>query len=132
MVKREKHQGKKLTELLKSLQGKIPKKLPFPAKLLQLDLKQTEDKRIIRQLAINTHYAGYLEREKKSIHRLQRLEEWVIPHDFDYNSITGLRTEARLKLTKVAPSSLAQAGRIDGVTPAEITLLQVHLKRRQG
>ena len=85
--------------------------------------------KVLQELAINAHYDGYLERESDSIKRLQKLELWKIPADFDYNTITGLRNESRAKLTKAAPSTLAQAARLDGVTPSEIGLLQVHLTR---
>ena len=74
---------------------------------------------------------GYLERESDSIKRLQKLELWKIPADFDYNTIPGLRNESRAKLIKAAPSTLAQAARLDGVTPSEIGLLQIHLTRQK-
>ena len=60
---------------------------------------------------------------------MQSLEKWRIPQAFDYQKIPGLRNESRAKLIKVAPLTLAQAARIDGVTPAEIALLQIHLAR---
>ena len=60
---------------------------------------------------------------------LRALENWRIPETLDYDLIPGLRNESRMKLKKVAPASLSQASRIDGVTPAEIALLQVHISR---
>ena len=86
---------------------------------------------MLRQLAIRAHYEGYLKREEQSVAKLNALEAWRIPEDFDYESIKGLRNESRMKLIKTRPTSLAQAGRIDGVTPSEIALLQVHLMRRR-
>ena len=83
---------------------------------------------IRRQLAVAAHYEGYIEQEMKAAQKLRQLENWRIPEGFDYD-MPGLRNEARLKLRKVRPDTLAQAARIDGVTPAEISLLQVHLKR---
>lgn len=88
-------------------------------------------RRVLRQLAIRAHYEGYLKREEQSVAKLNALEAWRIPEDFDYESIKGLRNESRMKLIKTRPTSLAQAGRIDGVTPSEIALLQVHLMRRR-
>ncbi|MFT5127013.1 MAG: tRNA uridine 5-carboxymethylaminomethyl modification enzyme [Rhodothermales bacterium] len=84
---------------------------------------------IRRQLAVEAHYEGYIQQEKSQAKSLQQLEHWRIPEGFDYD-MPGLRNEARIKLRKVRPDTLAQAARIDGVTPAEISLLQVHLKRQ--
>lgn len=84
-----------------------------------------------RQLAIEAHYEGYIQQEKQRVANLQSLESWTIPGAFAYD-FPGLRNESRMKLEKVRPETLAQAARIDGVTPAEIALLQVHLKRRAG
>ena len=85
----------------------------------------------MRQLAIRSHYEGYLKREEQAVEKLHSLEAWRIPEDFDYESIKGLRNESRMKLIRTRPTSLAQAGRIDGVTPSEIALLQVHIMRRR-
>jgi tRNA uridine 5-carboxymethylaminomethyl modification enzyme len=84
-----------------------------------------------RQLEIEAHYEGYIKQEAQRAATLQRLDKWRIPKDFTYD-MPGLRNESRLKLAKVRPETLAQAARIDGVTPAEIALLQVHLKRKAG
>jgi tRNA uridine 5-carboxymethylaminomethyl modification enzyme len=84
-----------------------------------------------RQLEIEAHYEGYIKQEAQRAATLQRLDKWRIPRDFTYD-MPGLRNESRLKLDKVRPETLAQAARIDGVTPAEIALLQVHLKRKAG
>lgn len=126
-----KYEGKSLSALLGEMKGKVdPELIPFPIDLLGLDLVDSEDMRIFNHLVIHAHYKGYLEREDFAVKKLQKLEEWKIPSDFDYDTITGLRNESRMKLNNVLPTTLAQAGRIDGVTPAEIALLQVHLKRR--
>jgi len=84
--------------------------------------------RAAEQLEIEAHYDGYTERQMAQAETLHRLEAWAIPASFSY-AIRGIRTEARLKLEKRRPRTLAQAARIDGVTPAEISLLQVHLAR---
>ncbi|MCF6177716.1 MAG: tRNA uridine-5-carboxymethylaminomethyl(34) synthesis enzyme MnmG [Victivallaceae bacterium] len=128
-----KHQGKTLSDNLKQLRGIYQPDitpLPFPVELLELEsVSAHEANRVIEQLAVNAHYEGYLKREERSIGRLQTLENWKIAAEFDYDAITGMRNESRMKLKQVKPTTLAQAGRIDGVTPAEIALLQVHLKR---
>ncbi len=82
-----------------------------------------------RQLEIEAHYEGYIRQEVAQASSLKQLERWKIPGDFTYD-MPGLRNEARTKLDKVKPDTLAQAARIDGVTPSEIAILQVHLKRR--
>jgi len=123
----EKYENQTIQGRLKSLGGIVPQKLDFP--LPYLDLSTHEDRRILRQLIISSHYEGYIERELRSVKNLQKLELWKIPKDFNYDAITGLRNESRMKLSKILPGTLAQASRIDGVTPAEISLLQVHLKR---
>ena len=83
---------------------------------------------VCRQLEIEAHYEGYIEQEKNQAKSLQKLTEWKIPSGFGYD-MPGLRNESRLKLQRIKPDTLAQAARIDGVTPAEIALLQVHIKR---
>ncbi|HCE46364.1 MAG TPA: tRNA uridine-5-carboxymethylaminomethyl(34) synthesis enzyme MnmG [Lentisphaeria bacterium] len=125
--KMEKHNGQTIFEHLKSLAGDVSAKIGFP--IGDLDISQEEDRRILRQLVITAHYHGYIERELKSVKNLQKLENWKIPADFNYDAVLGLRNESRMKLGKILPSTLAQASRIDGVTPSELTLLQVHLKR---
>jgi tRNA uridine 5-carboxymethylaminomethyl modification enzyme len=85
--------------------------------------------RVLRQLAVQAHYDGYMKREESAALRLLDLEKWQIPASFDYGVIPGLCNESRMKLKKILPSTLSQASRIDGVTPAEIALLQVFLHR---
>ena len=89
----------------------------------------TDDLR--RQLEIEAHYEGYIKMENNHAVRYQKLESWQIPQDFEYD-MPGLRNEARQKLQRLRPETLAQAARIDGVTPAEISLLQVYIKRHVG
>ncbi|MBQ3571604.1 MAG: tRNA uridine-5-carboxymethylaminomethyl(34) synthesis enzyme MnmG [Clostridia bacterium] len=74
-------------------------------------------------------YSGYLEKENREIERAKKLEEKKLPEDIDYNSIEGLRLEARQKLSYVRPLNLGQAGRIPGVNPADIHVLMVYLKK---
>jgi len=97
---------------------------------LELDPETWDSRKIAARIAVEARYRGYIERETAAVNNLKRLEEWKIPDDFDYDTLKGLRNESRMKLKHVKPTSLAQASRIDGVTPAETALLQVHLKRR--
>lgn len=130
-MRKNKFKGKTFWELLKQLKGHFSETttLPFEVKLLEFDLNCCQGRKIMRQLAIKAHYEGYLNREESSIFKLQKLESWKIPTDFNYDKIVGLRNEAKMKLKQIEPTTLAQAGRIDGVTPAELALLQVHLTR---
>jgi len=81
------------------------------------------------QVEIQTKYAGYIERQQAEINKLKRHEATVLPLDFDYDSVTGLSNEVRHKLKDTRPTTIGQASRISGVTPAAISLLLVHLKQ---
>jgi len=104
--------------------------LPFDPASIGLDLADRTDRRAICELAVQAHYEGYLRQEEDSIRHLHGLEAWAIPADLDYHALPGLKNETRLKLDRIRPATLAQASRIDGMTPAEIGLLQVLLARR--
>ena len=82
------------------------------------------------QIEIQTKYAGYIERQTLEIERQKRHEQTVLPADLDYANVSGLSNEVRQKLTDVRPQTIGQASRISGVTPAAISLLLVHLKKR--
>ena len=87
--------------------------------------------RVAEQLTIEAHYEGYIRRERAMADEGRQLEEWPVPDGFDFDRINGLRAEAKLKLNRRRPRTLAQAARLDGVTPAEIAILQVHLRRQR-
>ncbi|MBK8068653.1 MAG: tRNA uridine-5-carboxymethylaminomethyl(34) synthesis enzyme MnmG [Rhodanobacteraceae bacterium] len=91
-----------------------------------------DDPAVAEQVEIEAKYAGYVERQQGEIARAQRHEAAEIPDGFDYRRVTGLSAEVLQKLERVRPSTLGQAGRIPGVTPAAVSLLLVHLKRRAG
>src|SRR5690625_1782110 len=84
------------------------------------------------QVEIQAKYAGYLERQQEDIERRRRHENTAIPGDFDYDHVRGLSAEVLAKLKQSRPDSIGQAARISGVTPAAISLLLVHLKRRHA
>jgi tRNA uridine 5-carboxymethylaminomethyl modification enzyme len=75
-------------------------------------------------------YEGYIARQERDVTRLRAMDEVVIPADVDYGTMTTLSTEVREKLSRVRPSTLGQAARVPGVTPAGVAVLAVHLKRR--
>jgi len=81
------------------------------------------------QAEINIKYRGYIEKEKDNVEKLNRLETIKIPTDFDFKVINSLSAEAKQKLDKIRPQSIAQAGRISGVSPADINVLLIYLGR---
>jgi tRNA uridine 5-carboxymethylaminomethyl modification enzyme len=81
------------------------------------------------QAEVNIKYKGYIEKEKENVAKLSRLENVKIPEDFDYIKLSSLSAEAKQKMNKVRPKTLAQAGRISGVSPADINVLMVYLGR---
>ena len=84
--------------------------------------------RALQQLTIDIRYAGYLAQQREQAKGMEELEAWPIPGDFDFQ-LPGISSEARQKLERRRPENLGQAARIDGVTPAEIAILQVHLRK---
>jgi tRNA uridine 5-carboxymethylaminomethyl modification enzyme len=87
---------------------------------------------VATQVEVQTKYAGYLERQREEIERQRRHESTAIPTGFDYDKVRGLSAEVLLKLKRSLPATIGQAARISGVTPAAISLLLVHLKRRNA
>ncbi|MDO8698598.1 MAG: tRNA uridine-5-carboxymethylaminomethyl(34) synthesis enzyme MnmG, partial [Pseudomonas sp.] len=79
---------------------------------------------------IKTKYAGYIDRQHDEIDRLRASENTQLPDDIDYVGISGLSKEIQHKLSQTRPQTLGQASRIPGVTPAAISLLLIHLKKR--
>ena len=83
------------------------------------------DRRMAARITTEVKYAGYIARQQRAIKDVKRLENTTIPEDFDYAPLNGLRLEAREKLARIRPVSLAQAGRIPGVSPADMAVLSV-------
>ncbi|MDF0733445.1 tRNA uridine-5-carboxymethylaminomethyl(34) synthesis enzyme MnmG [Pseudomonas entomophila] len=88
------------------------------------------DPQVAEQVEIKTKYAGYIDRQQEEIARLRASEDTRLPVDIDYASISGLSKEIQGKLGETRPETLGQASRIPGVTPAAISLLLIHLKKR--
>ena len=114
--------GCKMSELLKRPQ--------VTYKLLESFDKTRPEiaKEIFEQVEINFKYEGYIKRQKAQVDELKRLEVKKIPADIDYKSITNLRLEAIEKLEKIRPENVGQASRISGVSPADISVLLIHLR----
>ena len=87
------------------------------------------DVEVALQVEISVKYAGYVDRQEKEVARTKNLEDKTIPDSFDYSTVPSLRLEARQKLNKIRPRTIGQAGRISGVSPADISILLIRLKR---
>ncbi len=83
----------------------------------------------ITQAEIFVKYSGYIEKEKNNVAKLNRLENIKIPNSFDFNKLKSISIEAREKLTKIRPQTIAQAGRISGVSPSDVSVLLVYMGR---
>ncbi len=84
---------------------------------------------VVEQVEIAIKYAGYIDRQELEVEKFKTLEDKTIPHGFDFATVPSLRPEARQKLTKIRPATIGQAARISGVSPADISILMVCLKR---
>ena len=118
--------GIKLIDLIKRPQLNYALLKPFDSTRPDIpeeifDLAETEIK-----------YAGYIDRQESQIHEMRRLEKKLLPEDINYTNIEGLRLEAREKLQKIRPANIGQAGRISGVSPADISVLLIYLEKEQG
>lgn len=98
--------------------------------LAALDDAGLEDMQAAEQVSIQAKYAGYIDRQQEEIDRVQRFESLTLPAPFDYGELVGLSNEVCDKLNQQQPSTLGRASRIPGVTPAAVSLLLVHMKRR--
>jgi tRNA uridine 5-carboxymethylaminomethyl modification enzyme len=85
---------------------------------------------ILRQVEIDAKYAVYLDRQAADIDAYRRDESLLLPHDLDYDTVAGLSNECRQKLALVRPHTLGQASRLDGMTPAALTVLAAHVRRQ--
>jgi len=114
------HEGKPLAQLLRQPKGAYDQ-LPEDTPDLEEEVK--------RQVEIRIKYAGYIDREAAQAAKAVKLDNVLIPKDIDYHDLTAMRYESREKLEKVRPETLGQASRISGVNPADISILQVWLKK---
>ena len=100
--------------------------------LLRLDPSLTDlDPEIREQISRDAMYATYIDRQATEVEALRRDEAHEIPPDFDYRMLSGLSFELTAKLERARPATLAQAGRIDGMTPAALTLILAAIRRKQ-
>ena len=102
------------------------------ATLAEVTESPAVDNQVAEQVEIKTKYAGYIDRQQEEIAKLRASEDTKLPEDLDYSAISGLSKEIQFKLGNTRPATLGQAGRIPGVTPAAISLLLIHLKKRSA
>ena len=115
-------QSKKVVEL-------VARPSVFLKDLLQIVPRGTYSEEEVESVDIAIKYQGYIDRERELADKMVRLESLRIPEDFDFDSVSGLSIECRQKLKKYAPRTLAQASRISGVSPADISVLLVYFGR---
>ena len=115
----------RLADLLRRPQVTYGDLAPFDPDRQPLPLAVTEE------VQIQVKYAGYLARQEKQVEAFRKEEARLLPEDTDYESISGLRLEARQKLSQIRPVSIGQAGRISGVSPADIAVLLIYLEQKR-
>ncbi len=123
----ERHEGSDLLTLLKR-QGMHFSDIKVLSDTLA---EMTIPEEVAQQVEIEAKYEGYLRRQQRHVERYREAQSRLIPEDFDYAAVPSLRFEAREKLMRVRPRSLGQASRISGVNPPDISVLMVHLHRKQ-
>ncbi len=116
----------RLSDLLRRPELSYELLAPFDKNRPELPLE------VCRQVEIRCKYEGYLRRQEKQIADFAKEEARLLPHGMDYNAISGLRLEARQKLTEIRPHSIGQASRISGVSPADIAVLLIALEQNKG
>lgn len=117
--------GASLADILRRPQVSYSDLSPFDSERPELD------RAITTEVEINLKYDGYIKRQLKQIEDFSKLEEKLIPEDINYDDVIGLRLEAREKLKKIRPENFGRAGRISGVSPADISVLMVYLETRR-
>lgn len=100
----------------------------FP-KVKEFIMEQQIDEEVVEQTEIHVKYSGYIEKEKNSADKLQRLENIKIPLSFDYQKVKSISFEAREKLSRIQPATISQASRISGVSPSDVSVLLVYMGR---
>jgi tRNA uridine 5-carboxymethylaminomethyl modification enzyme len=121
-------QGDKMFKIFSRPQIDLEDMLQFEKVSAYID-DNNLDQEIIEQAEIQVKYSGYIEKERNNADKLTRLEEVKIPEDFDYNKIKSMSIEAKQKLSKIKPATIAQASRISGVSPSDISVLLIYMGR---
>ena len=115
--------GARLADLLRRPRLTYADLAPFDPQRPQLPAP------VVSEAEITIKYAGYIDRQLRQVEEVKRLEDRPLPRDLDYHAISGLRLEARQKLSEIRPRNLGQASRVSGVSPADVAVLMVYLKQ---
>ena len=91
-----------------------------------------DDEKVAEQVEVQAKYAGYIDRQQMEIARTQQGARLTLPDDFYYTKVHGLSAELKEKFSRQRPATIGQAARIPGVTPAAVSLLVIHLKRKSA
>jgi tRNA uridine 5-carboxymethylaminomethyl modification enzyme len=124
LMQSTRHEGVALDQWIRRPENTVTK--------LPEDIRRLASESIWFQVETDCKYEGYIKREMESVARQRRQDEQPLPLDLDYAVIPGLRNESRQKLTQIRPATLGQASRISGVTPADLSLLSVWLRKPRG
>ena len=108
--------GNHITLSIQEFHAALPQRKPLP-------------EAVIEQVEIGIKYEGYIKKQLAQVEQMHRLEEKKIPEDIDYKAIHGLRLEAAEKLDRIRPMNIGQAGRISGVSPADVSVLLIYLQK---
>ena len=117
--------GTSLWDILRRPNSKLAEKLSEDSTVCEMKISDEA----LQSVIIDAKYEGYLEKQERLVTGMKNLENRNIPSDLDYNKISHLRCEAKERLNAFKPATLGQASRISGITPADITVIQIHLKK---
>jgi tRNA uridine 5-carboxymethylaminomethyl modification enzyme len=123
-------QKQKLDTLLSRPQVSLPDILEYLPKLNEEFVAQSADDAIIEEVEISVKYKSYIHKEQLNAERVTKFEHIKLPSDFDYMQIQAISYEGREKLNRLKPSTIGQASRISGISPADISVLLVYMERR--
>ena len=120
----------RLPKILNSIRNQITTEDLLKAKKITDFINREKfDKEVVSQAEIQIKYSGYIEKELKNVEKINRLENLKIPRGFDFTSMKSLSNEAKEKLIQISPTTLAQASRISGVSPSDISSILVKIGR---
>lgn len=123
-------QKSSLAELLKRPEMSLAAFLTLPLHETDLQtVKALAESAVYQEVQLRIKFKGYIDRQEEQVQRFKKMESMLLPEDLDYSQFSGLSNEVVEKLTKIRPLSLGQASRISGITPAAVSVLQVHLRK---
>ena len=127
-LENSRHSGASLARMLRRPEMSFSDLLELAPELREMDVPNE----VAEQVEIELKYEGYISRQRQQVEQMRRMENWRIPADMDYESFDHISKESRRKLGEIRPVTLGQASRISGVTPADISMLMVHLTARKA